>query len=395
MDENKLRRVPQWWTQKERNKREQFYVLQQQLQRERELALTTVDRILRDTPRQLVSSLVERTELRTCGALERLAEIVDVELPRDPKYAEALASLAVSLAEDLTNYPEITIAQSRAHAWKDFAKTLTFLGRHQEALEAFAQAEAQIDHFDALQHDVSIIRLNLAIAYQEIGRFEEAQALLAECKQIFRGYGDTRLYIISAFYEGLLLQRMHRYREARETHLLLIASTSPIDEETQAALHRAIGYASLDLGDYEPAEDNLQKAAALYMDLGQPIEAVKCELGRGRLLIRRGAYERGINHLRPVRHQFLKNSLAEEAGICGLDMVEAMLSLRRSSDAESLARTVLNEFLAASLSARAITALGYLAEAIAAKRATPKTATHVREYVLSLRTQPEREFKEP
>jgi hypothetical protein len=52
--------------------------------------------------------------------------------------------------------------------------------------------------------------------------------------------------------------------------------------------------------------------------------------------------------------------MSEEAGIAGLEIVEALLRLRRTSEAETLARKLVQEFAAAHLNARAITALGYL-----------------------------------
>ncbi|HEX9986054.1 MAG TPA: hypothetical protein VGF69_22525 [Thermoanaerobaculia bacterium] len=128
-------------------------------------------------------------------------------------------------------------------------------------------------------------------------------------------------------------------------------------------------------------------------ELGQPIELARAEYDRGRLLLRKGLYAQAVEHLRAVRHRFLIHSLAEEAGLCGLEMVEGLLMLARADEAERLARTIMSEFLAASLNSRAITALGYLTEAIEARNATPRTAMRVREYVLSLRTSPEREFE--
>lgn len=225
-----------------------------------------------------------------------------------------------------------------------------------------------------------------------MARYADARPLLVECKEVFRNHGDTKLYVLSAFYEGIHLQRQHLYREARETYLLLIVSNVDLPAETRAALYQTIGLCSIELGDFEAAEENLTRAVELHKANRNTLEAVRAELGRGRLLIRQGLPEKGIKHLRPVRHQFLKHSLAEEAGICGLDMVEAMLQLGQNQQAELLSRTILNEFLASSLNTRAITALGYLTEAIAGKRATPKQVVTVRDYVLSLRTEPEREL---
>ncbi|HYQ82611.1 MAG TPA: tetratricopeptide repeat protein [Rubrobacter sp.] len=375
------------------NRAAEFAATARRLAHERAHARHTIPRLLSVNAPSEWPRLLDDPLVQTCAAVDRLCEIASTELTREPKYAESVARLAVELSERLpSDYPAVILAQTRGHAWKDLAKTLSFLGQNDDAFPAFSRAEELLEPFPALQYDNAIVRLNLSIAYQETGRFTEALALLKETADVFRSYRDTRLFTIAGFYEGLLLQRMHRYREARETHLLVIASSTEIDKETLAALHNAIGFSSLELNDFTAAEDNLTKAIALYTEIRQPIEAVKGELGRGRLLIRRGLYAQGIAYLRPVRHRFLKHSLAEEAGICGLDMVEGMLQLGKTTDAENLARTIMNEFLAASLNARAITALGYLSEAIASRKASPRMATGIREYVLSLRTTPEREF---
>jgi tetratricopeptide (TPR) repeat protein len=364
------------------------------LARERAEAVSIVARLLRETPRNDIPALAERPELQTLGVLDRLAVLVSLQLTREPQYALTLAGLAVSLSDRLPvdAYAIVSRAQARALARKELGKTLSFLGRHEESVEAFEKAQAELEEHGTLGHDRAIIRLNLAITYLDMARYAEARPLLVECKEVFRGHGDTKLYVLSGFYEGVLLQRMHLYRQARETYLLLIVSNMDIPSDTLAALHQTIGLCSIELGDFESAEENLTRAVQLHKANRKPLEAVRAELGRGRILIRKGLPGVGIQHLRVVRHQFLRHSLAEEAGICGLDMVEGMLQLGQNEQAELLSRTILNEFLAASLNTRAITALGYLTEAIAAHKATPKHAATVREYVLSLRTEPEREL---
>jgi tetratricopeptide (TPR) repeat protein len=364
------------------------------LAREKAEAVSVVGRHLSETARNDIPALAARPQLQTMGVLDRLATIVGLQLTREPLYALTLAQLAVALSDQLPvdAYPIVSRAQARAVARKELGKALSFLGRHEESAQVFEEAQAETEEHGVLAHDRAIIRLNLAITYLDMARYADARPLLVECKEVFRNHGDTKLHGLSGFYEGLLLQRMHLYREARETYLLLIVSNVDLSAETRAALYQTIGLCSIELEDFEAAEENLTRAVRLHKSNGSPLEAVRAELGRGRLLIRQGLPEKGIKHLRPVRHQFLKHSLSEEAGICGLDMVEGMLLLGQNQQAESLSRTIINEFLAASLSTRAITALGYLAEAIAANEATPKHAVQVREYVLSLRTTPEREF---
>jgi tetratricopeptide (TPR) repeat protein len=369
------------------------------LQRERTEAPGIVDSLLRNTPRADWAALAELAELQTCGALERLGNIFAEWLAKDAVYAKAIAELAVSVSEAIPQgfYPATVVGQLRAHAWKDLGKALRYLGKNLDALEAFATAEAHLGagRTGILAHDLAIVRFNLAASLQEVGRFEESRALMIESKQIFREHGDTRNAILCGLGEGILLQRLKRFREAREVYLLLLASTRDIEQESLASIHQAIGFCSIELDDFAEAEENLAYAIKLFKELKQPIYITRVELGRGRLFIRRGEPAKGIAHLRLVRLDFLRQSMHEEAGICGLEMVEGHILLGQADKAEILARTIVSEFLMAGLNDRAITALGYLTEVIAAKKAKPAHVTHVREYIVSLRTYPERDFQQP
>jgi tetratricopeptide (TPR) repeat protein len=373
----------------------EFAATAHKLQRERETAASTVAQLLRDTPREQWRDLAQRDDLRTCGALEQLGNLVAQVLGRDPQHALAVAELAASIADTIADdaYPPVVVAQLRAHAWKDVAKPLLYLARFAEAVAAIDRAESHLESFAALSHDRAIVRLVRAAILGEIDRYEESFALLKECKQVFRDHGDTARLILAGISEGVLLHRLRKYREARESYLLLLDSTrESIDRESAACLHNVIGHCSVELGDFESAELYLSRANELFSALGQPLQAAKAELGRGRMLVRQGDIERGIVHLQMTRDQFLRGGLIEEAGICGLDVVEGLLLRDRAPEAGALARRIIEEFSRAGLNKRAITALGYLDEAIAAQKASSATVTQVREYILSLRTCPEREF---
>lgn len=375
----------------------EFSVIARQIQQERERAATTVDPLLSSTSREQLSRLSEHAELRTFGALERLGNLVVDRLHDDPPYGLLLAELAVAIAEQIEepSYPAVLIRQIRGYAWKDLGNALRVMARYGESLEVLRRAERYLEDHVALTHDLAQVRFGLATTLQEMQRYEESLALYAECREVFRRHSDVRRVVLSSFAEGVLFQRLRNYRQARETYLLLLASHKEIDKETVAALHHAIGSCCVELGDYPEAEANLLRAIPIYRELGMAVQIQQVEMMRGRLLLRQGDYELAVSHLRPVRRQFLRLSLIEEAGLCGLEIVEALLmmgSAGRVMMAESLARRIVEEFTNASLAARAITALGYLSEAIAARRATAELAKEVREFVLSLRTAPEREF---
>jgi tetratricopeptide (TPR) repeat protein len=374
--------------------REDVFRLMRRLERERVAAKENVDRLLETTPRADWPTLSTNTQLHTAGALERLGNLFAEWFGKDPVHALAIAELAVAAAEAVPEdaYPAIVTSQCLAHAWKDLGKAYRGVNRHQESIDALTRAGDHVPEHGALAHDRAIVRVDLAVTLQEVGRYDESLQCLNEAKEIFRMHGDTRRLVYCGIAEGVLRQRLRHFREAREIYLLLLASAKDIALDSLAALHQAIGFCSIELQDFAAAEASLEQAAALNRRLGKPVEELKIELGRGRLLVRRGDFMLAVFHLGPIRRRFLALSMPEEAGLCGLDIVEALLSLSKFADAETLARSLVREFMAARLSARAITALGYLTEAIVSRSASARMVTDVREYIVSLRTEPERDF---
>lgn len=372
----------------------QFNATAERFAAERAEAETSVERLLRDTPRESWQTLAGHPDLRSAGALERLGKLFTHHLNRDPGYALSIAQLAVSLADRLpgNSYPAAVLAQYRAHALKDLGKAYRTLNRNDEAIETFFRAGDLLQSHGALFHDLALIRLHLAFTYQEVDRYTEAFALIRSSRDVFADHGDTRMVLIAGITEAALLHRLGKFREAREAYMLLLVSGKP-DLESEAALRKNIGLCCIELGDFAEAESSLDESARIYRNqLGQPIETLRAQTAYGRLLIRSGDIERGIEQLKPIRRAFLGQSMPEEAGICALEIIEGLLAQDKPEQAEQLARRVIQEFTRARLNKRAITALGYLSRAIAAKKASAPLVQNVREYILSLRTNPEREF---
>jgi tetratricopeptide (TPR) repeat protein len=373
----------------------EFAATARKLQQEREVAAETVTRLLRETPYAEWPSLAKREELRNSGGVEKLGVEGIVRLHRNPLEALAIADLTVRIADTLPAdaYPAIVLAQLRANAWKDRGQALWYLARYQESLAALDRAEQILNPFATVAHDRAIVRLIRASALQDIHRFDEALALLAESKTIFDDHGDKRRHLICGIAEGAVLHHMRRYREAREVyHELLTVAHSLADDKAVADLHNNIGHSSVELGELDTAETHLVRAIELYARLDLPVRVASAELSRGRMMVRRGLINDAIRHLAITRDRFLCHGLVEEAGLCGLDLVEALLTSNMANEAEQLARRIVNEFTAAQLNMRAITALGYLSEAITARRASAATAANVRQYIYLLRKEPDRVF---
>lgn len=373
----------------------EFAAIARKLQQEREAAAKLVEEVLRETPSSSWPQLAARAELHSSGVIERLGAEVEARLDTSPRDALLLAELETAIADALSpdGYPAITLAQSRAHAWKDLGQALSYVGRYEEALEALARAEEQLAAFVTLAHDRAIVQFVRATTLQEISRHNESFALLTACKGVFREHGDARRGLLCGIAEGALLHRLQKHREAREAYLMLLDTARALnDSKSLACLHNVIGHCSVSIADYDAAERHLSLAVQLFMRLEQPLLAAKAELARGRALLRRGQHDRAIRHLAGLRDQFLRHELVEEAGLCGLDIVEAHLRLGAAAEAETLARRIVVDFTAARLNERAVVALGYLAEAIAERESPLAMVQKVREYIHALRKTPEREF---
>jgi tetratricopeptide (TPR) repeat protein len=368
----------------------EFAETARRLQQERATSEDIVSGALRDTPRAAWPHLHERSELQTSGVLERLGYEIERRRSTDPREALAIAELATRIADAITDdaYPAIIIAQLRAHAWKDRCQALSYLGRYDEALIALDRAEAQFDAFGTLAHDRAMVRFCRATLLQHLRRFDEAQAILDECSRVFRSYGDTQTYVKCTLAIGNLLVRRGDYRGAREVLTPLVNEDSMIAPQARIAL----GWCAIHLGATAEAIELFDEAVSGCRRFGRELEAVRAAYGAGSAMLRLHRFDDAIATLRSTREMFLARGFVEEGGLSGLGIVEAQLVLGQVAAARKLAAVLVREFTEANLNRRAVAALAYLNDAIAASNATPEIVRDVRTYVVALQTDPNCEF---
>ena len=364
------------------------------LEEERENVARLAPELFFRTPLSHWSTLANDPTLRTCGALEYLGKRFAEELDRDTGKANALAKLAVAIADSLPDneYPAVILAQARAYAWKDLGKSRRSLGKIAESLDALTRAAHYLDPFSTCAYDHAVIRFNLAMSLQEADRFEESLGLIEESRSVFEEHGDADNALNCAIGKAVLLLRVKRHREACQTLFALLRV--PAKPESRAVVHYVFALASIELERYGDAETHLREALSIYQDLKTPLHVLRTQVGLGRLLVRRGDIDDALVLLHDVRRDLTHHNLIEESGLAGLEIVDAYLRAGEALLAEATARAVLHEFADAGLNKRAIAALGYLTEAIAARKTT-SIVPEIRDYIVSLRTNPERDLRLP
>jgi tetratricopeptide (TPR) repeat protein len=368
----------------------EFAETARRLQHERATSEDIVSSALRDTPREAWPRLIERRDLHTSGVLERLGQEVEKRRTTDPREALAIAELASNIADALPDgsYPAIIIAQLRAHAWKDRSQILSYLGRYDEALSALDYAEKQFDAFGTLAHDRAMVRFCRATLLQHLRRFDEAKEILDECRKVFRSHADEQTYVKCTLAIGNLMARRGDYRGAREVLTPLLKEDSMIAPQARIAL----GWCAMHLGAVAEAIELFDEAASGCRHFGRELEAVRATYGAGSAMLRLHRFRDAITTLRSTREMFLARGLVEEGGLSGLGIVEAHLVLGQVAAARKLAAVLVREFTEANLNRRAVAALAYLNDAIAASNATPEIVRDVHAYVIALQTDPNREF---
>jgi tetratricopeptide (TPR) repeat protein len=371
-----------------RNREREFSSTAARLERERDSAADVVSRYLRDTPPEEWSRLAEMPDLRNNAALEQMSDEVRRRLHRKPREALAIANLSASIAESLppSQYPAVVLAQLRATAWKDRASTLRYLARYDEAIEAADRGEEALAPFASLEYDRAIVRLvkGMILAQQE--RFDEAHAILSECRQMFREFGDTTRYVQAGMAEAGSLYEANQVDEARQLWLdLLPDARAEADVETQARIHNNVGYCEIRRDAYASANIHFSEAVAGFTDLGFTAEVARTERGAGLVLIARGQVTSGLSRLRDARRAFSTAGMVEDSGLSALNIAAVLIERGDRVAARSIAQEVIDEFTSVRMNQRAINALVELRDAIDVDDATAETVHTVHAVVESVR----------
>ncbi len=367
-----------------------FGAIARKLVQEKVDSTDQVLRVLRETPREEWLTLAGRPEFLTSGTLDSLGKLA-AELERDPQESLAATALATTIADALSedSYPQVVIAQHRGQTWKDRARALCYLARYDEALAALDRADAALEGHGTLAHDRAINDFVRSIVLSHLRRFDEAQDLLESCRAVFNDHGDDRLYRQCTVAAGNLLVRRGDYRAAREVLRELLHDS---DAASVAIARSSLGWCAIHLGFAEEALEHFKESERRHRELAWTVDALRAAYGTGSALLHLGKIEAAIERLTFARRHFLEHALVEEAGLSGLEIVEAKMIRHELEEAKTLAATIVREFTHAGLNRRAVAALAYLNDAIAASSATPEIVRNVHAYITALRFDPTREF---
>jgi tetratricopeptide (TPR) repeat protein len=226
---------------------------------------------------------------------------------------------------------------------------------------ALDEAGRRIENEMVLGYDRAILAVARGFTLSEMGRLDEALPFLDGAREILSEHQDSRQIAQCDLVIGMTLYRLGRIAEARQAYMRVIPPARAAgDLHTAAAAYNNLGRAASDEGDGSTAVNALQRARAIFRELGMPTEIARTTWSIGVAELTASRFESAIPMLRDVREELLKLGMPEEAGLAGVDLIEALLATNDRSAARELAMTIVDEFRAANLSERALQALSYL-----------------------------------
>jgi tetratricopeptide (TPR) repeat protein len=360
---------------------------------EREAASPTVER-LRTADMNALWDEELPASWRTAGFVQELTAAAADMLEKDARRSLELAQLAQAISTSIPShaYPPTVFAQVEGNAWKEIGTAHRYLSEFDAALRAYDAAQRAFERSGALGHDVAIIQLARAVVLSELRKHDEALALIEESTPVFDSFADQRRLTQAALLKGMIHQRRGHLQAARATYEELLAARPSEDLHTIGATYQNLGQVYADLGDNGTAVTALQHARELFSALEMPAEVVRADWALAKVLLSTGSFMKALPILRRVRGDFLKRQMTTEAGMAALDLAEALIALNQVNEAQLIAEQALNEFRAAKLNERAITALAYLHDLLSTTSKPSSAIRHVRGYLERLEDEPARLF---
>jgi tetratricopeptide (TPR) repeat protein len=249
-------------------------------------------------------------------------------------------------------------------------------------------AHRVLGHYAAADYDaarVSVVEAYVLRSMEEVG---PALDDVRKSAATFRLYGDTAKASIASFAYAAVLMKANQYRDALDVFEQLLAVSQPFFITAQ--LHLSIGVCHRELRQFEPALRHYQIALDAFESSGSTSSAVRVRWNIAGVLLLAGRTRDAYPRLQAVRESLVSLGMHEEAALAGLEVVEILLIEERHAEVEQICREVVSYFETAGVpyGRHALTALAYMRDAAAARKATVELVREVRQYVSRLPKQP-------
>lgn len=358
---------------------------------------TAADAFLADLlagPRETwAATLAAHPEYRTPGTVRRLIAATDKALDTMPADAVEITGLAVSIAEglDASAHRATTVATLRGQAWRERAYALFYTGQFAEAEKAVNVAERCFEACVVDEYELARVGIVRAVVEKGLERLPAGIAAASASASAFGRFADHQRLVSAKIAEIHLLLARNEFEAGRDELLRLEAAVRLSDDaQTHALLLGNLGYCARKLGRIEEAMQYQDQAAILHECLGNVTESTRIRWNVASLLAAEGRIQEALVRLDQVKREYERIGMVGVVPVVALEIAELLLTQERFAEVEELCKAAIECFERSGVAhtARAVTALGFMAEAVRGRTATPQIVRSVREYVRRLPEEP-------
>jgi tetratricopeptide (TPR) repeat protein len=314
---------------------------------------------------------------------------------RTPTHAEALATLALAVLEDIKNLRPPYANALRANAALERANALRQLGNLPSALVALDIAEAACEGEPECTHVLGRVWLCRATVRFKMGDFDRAEQWLRLSVNVFGALDDQlRLAKVRTLQANLLFER-GAFERAREEWMTAIpALTAAEEKHTLAVVWLNLGWCETELGNVAAASQWAGRARDSFVRMRSHAEELRARWCEARLVALHGERDDGVRELIEVREGFRRRKLSMDEGMVALDIGEALLLPPSRPRLATIAlHGILSLFVSSGATREVGKALAYLAEAAKQDRMRSTDVQHVREFIKRSEREPDATFE--
>ena len=371
-----------------------------QMASEDERAVAIVAELLDGVRESWMRKLQQHPEWRTAGVVRRLIEKAYDAVMQMPPDAVEMMALATDIADhiDPDSYASDTVAHLRAAAWRDSAYALYYTGRFVDALAATKRAAKNLDLCLVDEYERARLGIVEALILRAFEKFEDASRVAATSTHSLLAFGDLSRVASSRIAEAQMLFSRGDYATAEPRLLDLerqMAKSQDVD--THARVLANLAFCSGKLGKVEAALQFYATASAFLNETGATTDVLRIKWTIAVMLAETGRPEDACLRIRELTPEMERLGMTSEAAIAGLDVAECLLAQGRYAEIEEICGAAMRSFERAGLaySTRALTALAFIREAAALRRADQALVRTVRDYIRRLPSQPNLLFALP
>lgn len=365
-----------------------------------EAAAAAVATLIAEPQESWLDSVTGNFAFQTPSVVKALVAASERAIDQAPALAVAIASLATHIARLLPPdaYPGDTVVRMHGTALRQCAYASFYVGDYRKAEEAIGEARTAFESCHVSDYDLARLAVVRGLVLAAQDQHEEARTIAREAAEVFKAFGDRQRFASARLAEAFSLLQELRYRDALPILEAVERDYSAdIDSTARGGLVTNLGVCYSETGRVSEALDHFQIAAAIYDEIGSTSEAARVRYNVASLLAAHGRPADAKVRLRSLRTEFERLGMHHVVVTADLDLAELLLAEHAYAEAEILCASAVEQFQKLGLSAttQGMTALMYLREAAAQRRATPQTARHVRKYIERLPKEPDLLFAPP